>query len=140
MAELSPEQKKASEDKREKIALAKLTPGAITVKIDSEEVRVATTPEENTLMNAILVSQGRAFIQRELKKYREIESTLLPKEIKDLIASMKDIIDASETVHRSPLAIGNEKPATKQAESSSLDMTHLQEPAKNDDPGVQASP
>lgn len=90
-----------AEDKKPKrsSALAKLTPNATVVEINGEEIRVPADKGENANMNMLLISQGRAFIQKSIKRWNEDGETPSPKELKDLITAIKECTEASSAVY-----------------------------------------
>ena len=136
-----------AEDRKEKLAMTKMVPGAIVVKIDNDEIRVATNSEENSILNAILASQGRSLIQQQIKMWKEKEATMSPKELRDLAGAMRDIAEFSAEVYKSnPKLVKNAANPQETDEPATLDMAKLVKPepipdvAPNDDSGVQANP
>lgn len=121
------------ETKTEKLNFAKLSPGAITVKVNGEEVRLATSVDDNQILNAVLVAQGRSLIHNQLKLYKDAESIMSPKDLKDIMSAIRDNIETSERVFNGQsLPIKNETQSQQdKMESQVLDLTKLAEKAED---------
>lgn len=88
--------KKKPKPKPSKAILASsLAKRSMKVQIDGSEIIVPLDRIENTILNNIVASQGRALIQENIKKYKDTEQIITPRELKDLIGAMKDMIDMS---------------------------------------------
>lgn len=79
--------------------IANLVPNSFEVSINGREVRIAASKEENTILNMITAGQMRALLQEHVKKYQDTESTLTPKELRDLAAAARDIATFSAEVY-----------------------------------------
>ena len=131
------------ESRKEKLAFTRLVPGAIKVEIGGTEVRIAVSPEENQLLNAILAAQGRALIHREIKKWRDQDATMTPKDLKDLMSSIKDSIETSDNVYKGqPIQIkrqGNDA-LVAAAEEAAIDITKLTSVSEPETPNNDDKP
>lgn len=81
-------------------ALNMLTPNAVKMTVGGSEIRVASNKDENAVMNMIVVSQMRNLIQENIKKYKEQDIQLTPKELKELADAAKSIADFSLNVYK----------------------------------------
>jgi len=123
---------------KESKSLARLTPDAIVVKTDAGEIRVPTTKEENKIMNLILVSQVRTMIQGAIKKWSDDEETPNPRELRDLVASVNQLCEASSAIWVDAPLIP-EKPASTPNAAPSEDvnfdnLTKVEEIKSNEQP------
>ena len=91
----------AKPTKKPRSTLAELTPRSIAVNIDGQEIRVATTKEENRIANMIVASQMRCILQDSIKRYREMDTHMTPKELRDLAESAAAIARFSGEVYES---------------------------------------
>lgn len=99
-------------------ALALLTPNAIKTKIDDREIVVASNKEENAALNMIMISMGRGLIQEALKQWKEDGQIPSPKELRDIITSMKELAESSKAIYEGAEPIQSGKPI-KDAEKTS---------------------
>lgn len=109
--------KDAKTERAERNALLKLTPNSIDIKIDGQDVRVAGNKEENAALNMIMAAQGRALIQRALKKWQDMDEVPSPKELRDVAGAMRDIAQFSAEIYSGsddPLGKGGKKEDEKQ--------------------------
>jgi hypothetical protein len=79
--------------KKKSVAIDTLTKRSMKVVINGTEVVVPLDKIENTILNNIMASQGRAIVQKAIKDYKDQEQTPTPRELKDLIGAMKEVID-----------------------------------------------
>ena len=82
-------------------SLSKLIGNSIVVK-DSDESEGIVVPmgaEENRMANMLLAAQMRQLIRDAMKKYKEKEALLTPKELKDLAETAKTVAEFSGTVY-----------------------------------------
>ncbi len=84
---------------KKKSALASLTPNAQIVLIDGSELRVPADRAENSVMNMILASQMRNLIQEQIKKYKDADATMSPKELNDLASAARNTAAFSSDVY-----------------------------------------
>lgn len=124
-------------------ALALLTPNAIKTNVDGREVVVASNKDENDALNMIMISMGRTLIQEALKRWKEDEQTPSPKELKDIITSMKELAESSKAIYEGSEPLDGKGKAEKPAEKTGNDsidtisfesITKTPEVDKNDDP------
>jgi hypothetical protein len=117
--------------------VARLTPASVDVLINGREIRVASNRAENTTLNAIMVSQGRDLIQRTIKAYEDMDETPDPRELRSLIGSMKDLVEASGIVYApAEPVLNNEKKTEPTSEPEDIDFEGLHKPpeVKEDEP------
>lgn len=81
-------------------ALARLAE-CVTVAIDGKDIRVPVGVAENKVMNCLLISRARTMIEEQIKKYNEQDTTLTPRELKDLIDSVVKMSEGSAMVYSS---------------------------------------
>ncbi len=111
-------------------SLKTLAPNSFDIGIDGKTVRVAANKYENAIMNMVLASQMRSKIQEMMAKYDAGEMTLTPKELRDLVASAKDIATFSGEVYATAEPIeAEEKPAEK-ADVTDIDFSEMKKVAE----------
>lgn len=107
-------------------SLTKLTPNSVDVKVGDETIRVATDAAENKVMNMILMSQMRAYLQNQLQIYSQEGIKFTPKELKDLASAARDIAEGSELVYtKGEINEGDEKEADKTKEEEIVDLSEI---------------
>lgn len=127
---------------RGKSSVNQLTPNAIEVTINKKSLRVASSKEENNMMNMIVMAQMRHMIQSQLKQYDDAEIRLTPKEIKDLADAIKSMAGASQEIYAlqdKSSSPRNEIPADKDMPLGSLTFdvaATLAEEKKPDETGT----
>jgi hypothetical protein len=120
--------------KTSKSTILQLLPNSVSIKIDGEDVRVATDRHENAIMNMILASQLRSKLQTQMKSYTEDEVKLTPREMRDLAAAARDIASFSAEVYGSTEGIGTEKQEKTVEKDDSMDFSALTvQPIKEDE-------
>lgn len=82
-----------------KSLLDRLTPNAQVVVVDGNELRVPSDRAENAVMNTVLAAQVRSLIQEMLKRYKDGEIPMTPKELNDLAAAAKNVASFSNEVY-----------------------------------------
>lgn len=108
--------------------MRRLTPNAITINIDGEDVRMATSKEENDTMNMLMASQMRHLINSMMAKYKQKEAVLTPKELSDLAKAARDVASFSQEVYsggtdvseKSKHDVGAKEPADSHLDFSKL--------------------
>lgn len=82
-------------------SLAKLIGNSIVVKDndESEGIVVPMGPEQNRMANMLLAAQMRQMIRDMMKRYKEKDATLTPKELKDLAESARTLAEFSGTIY-----------------------------------------
>lgn len=112
----------AVKNKRLQLALTRFA-DTVAVKIDGEEVFVPTTKESNHALNCLLVSQARKILQENLKRIRDADVIVTPREMKDLIDSISKLAESSHTVYISLDGLDiAEKQATPAGEEPAVDL------------------
>jgi hypothetical protein len=101
-------------DKKSKASLQRMTPNSIDVPVDGSIVRVACDKKENAILNMIMASQIRHLLQEQIKKYKDADQTLTPKELNDLTAAARNIATFSGEVYGGQESI--EPPGEKKVE------------------------
>lgn len=107
---------KPAAPKRGRSSVNQLTPNAIEITIDKKALRVASSKEENNIMNMIVMAQMRHMIQNHIKRYEDEERLLTPKEVKDMADAVKAMAAASQEIYSlqdGASAPRNEIPADK---------------------------
>ena len=67
---------------------------------DGLEIYVPVSEQHNRMLNCVLVSQARTLVQEQLKMIRDLKQTIQPKELKDLVSSVRDLVEASGEVYQ----------------------------------------
>lgn len=80
--------------------LARLTPNAIEVKQGDDVITVATTQDENKILNYFLAAKIRALIEANLQRYKDGETTLTPRELKDVADAGRSLAEFSATLYK----------------------------------------
>lgn len=121
---------KKDEKKKDALAIRRLTPNAIAVVIDGEEIFVPSNRFENAIRNQLLSAQMRDIMQNQIKKYKDSEATMSPKELADLAKAARDIASFSTEVYA--VNEGIEPPREKVAEKvdDDLDFSKESKPAE----------
>lgn len=88
-----------SDKKKTARALANLVPNAFKVDIDGNEVFVASNREENSMLNMVVAARMRALLETTLKKYKEKDVVMSPKELKDFTDAAKNIAEFSDVIY-----------------------------------------
>ncbi len=88
--------------KPQSTSLSKLIGKSIVVKDgenDADGIIVPMGPEENRMANMLLAAQMRQVIREMMKRYKERDALLTPKELKDLADSAKILTEFSGNVY-----------------------------------------
>lgn len=80
--------------------LARLLPKSIEVKADGKAVIVAGNAEENRILNYFLAAQIRDLLEENLKRYKDLEKLLTPRELKELADAGRTLSEYSATVYK----------------------------------------
>lgn len=72
----------------------------ISVKTADGDVSVPVSDQENRMLNCVLVSSARAMVQEQMTLVRNLGQPLQPKELKDLIAAIRDLVEASGEAYK----------------------------------------
>ena len=120
--------------------IARLTPDSVDVAINGKIVRVPANKGENTTMNAVMISQGRVMIQEAIKKWQDLDETPDPRQLKDIIFAMKNLVEASNVIYAPEQEIINankeKKAETTEPDDVSFDALHqppeVKEETKNE--------
>jgi hypothetical protein len=110
-----------------KTALQRLTPNSIVATINGKEVQVAADAGENTILNAIMVARGRTFLHATLKHYEDLDDAPSPRELKDLLSAMQNLVETSNVVYATAEPINDRKPSERHADKpdDSIDFSNL---------------
>jgi len=101
----------AEKQKKGSSALTRLVPST-TVRIDGHDVMVPNGVSENANANRLLASQMRDLFQRQLKKYKDGDVGMTPKELKELSDAARNIAEFSGIVYKESADInGTIKPS-----------------------------
>ena len=122
----------AAGKKSNKSAITRLTPDSV----DVEGVRVPANRGENVTMNAIMIAQGRKMIQDSIKKWGDMDEVADPRQLKDVITAMKNLVEASNIVYpdnEGVLDLNREKKVeTTEPDDVSFDALHTPPEVKED--------
>lgn len=117
--------------------MARLTPDSVDVPINGKIVRVPANKEENTTMNAVMISQGRVMIQEAIKKWQDIDETPDPRQLKDIIFAMHKLVEASNVIYVQENEVINEnkekKAETTEPDDVSFEGLHQPPEVKEDE-------
>ncbi len=72
----------------------------LTIKVDGEDLHVPVGKAENKMMNCIMVSQVRRMVQDNMKKIKDLEQAISPKELKDLVDAVGRLAESSAEVYK----------------------------------------
>ncbi len=115
----------AKKKDKDAMAITRLTPNALVVLVDGEELRVPTTKAENTVMNQIVASQARNLVQRQLKNYKDDEAKMTPKELADIVRSIRDLTSMTTEVYAVAEGIDIPKEKAVEKDDDDLDFSKL---------------
>lgn len=109
------------------ISIQKLLPHSIEMKIDGRDVRVATDKYENAVLNMIMAAQGRTLIQEALKKWKDMDETPSPKELRDIAGAMRDLAAFSAEIYNTtePIADKETSPTKPADTAEDLDFSKI---------------
>lgn len=108
-----------------KSILDRLTPNAITIVVNGDEVRVPADVGENHFLNMLLASRLRTLIERTMDRYKADEIALTPKELRDLTAAGRDVATFSGEVYQAAEPMRKEPvPAEPAMNEISFDSLH----------------
>lgn len=116
-----------------KSALVARIAKTLKVSVDGVDVHMPVGKAENQVMNCLLVSQVRTMVQENLKKIREMEAPITPRELKDLVDAVGSLAKHSAEVYQD-LDGEIEKKEEKPADTVEVDAT------KEDDFDVLTKP
>lgn len=121
--------------KRSSRALATFAETLI-VPVDGHNIHVPRTEEANRALNCLLVSQMRHMMQENLKKIKDLEQPISPKEMKDLIDAMANLTVASRDVYKTVDDLDSEGPKAVTAENDEAIEVNFDQltPPKNASP------
>jgi len=71
----------------------------LTVKVDGMEVAVPVGQAENKFLNCVIISQMRQMLQENLKKIKDTDAIITPRELKDLVDSIARMAEASGEIY-----------------------------------------
>jgi hypothetical protein len=108
-----------------KSAIERLTPNAITVRVNGEDVRVATSREEDQIMNMFLAARIRNVLNKTMDDYKNDEVKLTPKEIRDLAAAARDIATFSAEVYAAAEPIKDSPKPTEAPDATEINFETL---------------
>lgn len=108
--------------------LTRLTPGSVDVNINGREIRVANNKQENTILNAVVISQGRDLIQRSLKRYEDQDVVPDARELVSIIKSMRDLVEASNLVYPSDDPVLDQPKKAESTEPDDISFEALHQP------------
>lgn len=95
--------------KKPKSMISRLAPDAIITEVNGREVIVPSTIGENTVLNAIMIARGRTFLHATLKHYEDLDDAPSPRELKDLIGAMHNLVEASNIIYATAEPISDRK-------------------------------
>jgi hypothetical protein len=85
--------------------LARLIPHSLEVKSGDETVVVAGNSEENRILNYFLAAKIRALLESNIAKYKDAETTLTPRELKDLADAGRSLSEFSATLYQQDVTL-----------------------------------
>lgn len=98
----------------EKSSEKKLMPNALVVKTaDGAELVLPSDKNENSIANKIVAAQIRQILTLQIQKYRALDQTMSPKELKDLADAGKALAQFSGEVY----SAGDDIPKSKHPDS-----------------------
>ncbi len=116
----------------------------LDISVDGKMVHVPMGKAENKALNCLLVSQMRQVFQENLKKIRDLEATITPREMKDLIdacaALTKSSGEAYQSVEDELNPKTDEKTVVEDGEVTEIDFTEITKPTNGNEPNTASSP
>lgn len=122
-----------AEDKKSKLALARLIPDSALVKdSDGTNLTVPLNADGNRIMGMIMAAKMRAMLERTLKAVKDEDARLTPKELADLASAASKIEQfAGEVYKGSDVSVPTGDNPQKQVEAEKIDFEVLA-PKKNE--------
>lgn len=71
----------------------------LSITVDGSEVHMPVGKLENQMLNCLLISQVRQMTQENLKRYKDLDQAITPKELKDLIDSVANLAKSSSEIY-----------------------------------------
>lgn len=117
----------SSDKKKASRQLALLVPNAIRVQVDGGEIFVASNREENSMMNMVVASQIRSVLQETIKRLKERDVTLTPKELKELSDAARNVAEMSDSIYAGsePITDQTDKDKEKNVTGQSTDLSSI---------------
>lgn len=101
----------------EKSSEKKLMPNALVVKMaDGEELVLPNDKGENAIANKLVAAQMRQLLTAAIKRYRDMDAPLSPKELNDLVMAGKTLAQFSGEVYKE----NEEIPQSRRVESTEI--------------------
>jgi hypothetical protein len=127
--------------KKKSVAIDTLTKRSMKVVINGTEVVVPLDKIENTILNNIMASQGRAIVQKAIKDYKDQEQTPTPRELKDLIGAMKEVIDMTGMIFANgDIGDAPEQNVSNGTSETAIDFSEISAKKAGPDGGEPAAP
>src|SRR6476660_1772740 len=104
---------------------------SLEVTIDGETIRVPVGKEENRIASMVSAAQMRDLIQSQMKKYKEGEIQLTPKELKDLAEALHTVAKFSGEVYASEDDIAQDGEDTKKEDPIPVEAVDFSKIATN---------
>lgn len=101
----------------------------LTIKVDGSDVHVPVGKAENQIHNCIMVSQVRDLVKLNMKRIKEMEQVISPKELKDLVDAVGRLAESSAEIYKDldgEIDQRNEKPAEKAGDEEVIDVDFSQ--------------
>lgn len=128
----------ASNPKNQDAIIKRLAPNAIRGKVDGHDLIVPATKEENIIFSMILAAQMRTLVQEHIKKYKDGEVQLTPKELKDLSEAARNAAAFAADVYNVAEPINKNEKIAEKADAEIVDFSKLSTQKENKDNAPEA--
>lgn len=71
----------------------------LSITVDGTEVHMPVGKLENQMLNCLLISQVRQMAQDNIKKIKDMDGAITPRELKDLIDSVANLAKSSSEIY-----------------------------------------
>lgn len=117
----------------------------LTIKVDGEDIHVPVGKAENMIHNCLMVSQVRQLVQVNIKRIKDMEQTISPKELKDLVDAVGRLAESSALIYNEVDGEIDTKEKTaekieKEDEAIDADFTAITKPNANDIKPADSTP
>ena len=112
--------------------ISRLLPNSVEIADGSQVIRVAGNASENRTLNYLLAAQIRALLEKNVKKYSDIEQPMTPKELKELADAGRSLAEFSAEIYKGESEFDSTEKAAEAIPAVMTDFSKINE-QKNDD-------
>ncbi len=108
-------------------ALSRLTPNSLVIKgDDGEDLRIPVNAEENKILGWVMAAKMRALIDAMMKKYKDSDATMTPKELADMATAVSKTEQFAADAYKGPeVPLGKGADDAKPVSGESVDFGGL---------------